>query len=105
MIANFLLGALFFENFTQIIAGRSTMEVEQIAELSDLINFGYYVDDNEDVLLWVDSRIFNKWRNTYQSGFDTFWGAMVSVVYMDGSSPQVFRKIKGINHETTMNIS
>ena len=36
------------------------MEVEQIDELSDLINFGDCVYDNEDVLLGVDLRIVNE---------------------------------------------
>ena len=48
------------------------MDVEQIAELSNLINCGYYVDDNEDVLIYFDSRIVNKWGNTDQLEFDHF---------------------------------
>ena len=31
---------------TQNVTGRSTIEVEQITELSDLVNCGNYVDDN-----------------------------------------------------------
>ena len=56
------------------------MEVEWIAELSDLISCGDYVYGNEDVLLCVDSRIFNKRGNTYQSKFEIFLNEMVSVV-------------------------
>ena len=40
------MGDLLPDNVTQSVIGRSTMEVEQITELSDLVNCGNYVDDN-----------------------------------------------------------
>ena len=79
--------------------------MEQIAELSDLINYRNYVDDNEDVLFFADFRIVNKRWNTDQSYSDPFWNAMVRVVDMDGDGANILRHTKGGDLETTTNIS
>ena len=55
VLATSLLDDLLPENVTQSVARRSTMEVEQISEISDLINCGDYVDENENVFLCVYS--------------------------------------------------
>ena len=59
VFATSLLDTLLPYNANQIVAGSSTMEVEQIAELSDLINFGDCIYVNEEVLLCIDLRIVN----------------------------------------------
>ena len=79
--------------------------MELIAELSYLMNCDDYVYDNEDVLICVESRIFNKKGNTDQSEFDTFWNAMVCVVDMYSSGAHVLRHTEGGNLETKINIS
>lgn len=43
VIANYFLDAIITGNVTHIFYGRSTMEVEQMSELSDTINCGDYV--------------------------------------------------------------
>ena len=65
-VVKYLLGTLLPDNVTQSVSGRITMDVETIAELSYLINRSSYVDYNDEILLCVDSRIFNKQGNTNQ---------------------------------------
>ena len=60
VLATSLLDDSLTDNVNQSVPGRSTMKAERISELSDLINYGNSVDDNEDVLICVDSRIINK---------------------------------------------
>ena len=81
------------------------MKVERIAKLSDLINCGDYVDENEDVLLCVDLSIVNKHGDNNKSEFESFWNAMVHVVDMDGTGDQICQHTKSGNLETTTNFS
>ena len=80
------------------------MEVKTISEISYVINCGNYVDYNEDILIYVELRIFNKRVITGQLDFEPFWNSMVCVMEMYGDSAHFHRPTKGRDLETTTNM-
>jgi len=104
-LAKSLLDVVLPDNISQNHSSSTQTDYERIAELSDLINCGDYVHDDEDVLLCVDSRVVNKRGNTDSSKFDSFWITMERVIDMDGAGAHVRLHARGGDLESTINVT